>query len=265
MDKIRVVVSGTGFMGREVLAAVCGEEDLEPVGVIEKFSQEESVSLPTPGAGLVPMSNDPAALIQRVNPDVIVDFTNAEWTGDVSSAAIDRGVCMVIGTTNLSPAFLSELDERCRTKQVGAFVAPNFAIGAVVMIHLARIASRFFDYAEVTEMHQEKKLDAPSGTAVVTARAMVEGHGGPFQHTMPEKEPVIGGRGAVLDGVAIHSQRMPGFVAHQEVAFGGLGQTLRIRHDSTGRESFIPGVLLAVREITKRNELIVGLDKLIGL
>jgi 4-hydroxy-tetrahydrodipicolinate reductase len=100
---------------------------------------------------------------------------------------------------------------------------------------------------------------------VTTAREMVEARGRPFEHTLPEKDTLAGARGAEYQGIALHSQRMPGFVAHQEVVFGGLGQTLRIRHDSTGRESFIPGVLLATREVVKRRELIVGLDKLIGL
>jgi 4-hydroxy-tetrahydrodipicolinate reductase len=162
-------------------------------------------------------------------------------------------------------SFLRELDAACMEKGVGAVVAPNFAIGAVVMMHLAKVAARFFDYAEITEMHQQNKADAPSGTAVITAREMVEARGRPFEHTMPEKDTLPGARGAVYEGIALHSQRMPGFVAHQEVVLGGLGQTLRIRHDSNGRESFIPGVLIAVREVLNRRELVYGLDKLIGL
>jgi 4-hydroxy-tetrahydrodipicolinate reductase len=264
MDKIRVVVSGTGFMGREVLAAVAREADLEPVGVIERFSQEEFVSLPD-GNGLIPLSKDPADLIDRTRPRVVIDFTNAEWTPLVARAALPRGVSLVVGTTGQSEAFLEELASECRTSGVGAFVAPNFAIGAVLMAHLARTAARYFDYAEIVESHQQLKVDAPSGTALMFAREMVEARGRPFEHTMPEKEPVTGARGAEYGGIAIHSQRMPGFVAHHEIALGGTGQTLRIRHDSTGRESFIPGVLLAVREVLNRKELVVGLDKLIGL
>jgi 4-hydroxy-tetrahydrodipicolinate reductase len=263
MANLRIVVSGTGFMGREVLAATLREPDLEPVGVLEKFAKDESVSLPD-GSSL-PLSTDPAALLDTVRPDVVIDFTNAEWTPVVAQAALERGVRLVVGTTGLSAAFLSELESECRARGVGAFVAPNFAIGAVVMIALAKQAARFFDYAEVTEMHQERKLDAPSGTAVATAKAMVEARGRPFEHTLPEKDTLAGARGAVYEGVALHSQRMPGFVAHQEVAFGGPGQTLRIRHDSVGRDSFIPGVLLATREVMNRRELVYGLENLIGL
>jgi 4-hydroxy-tetrahydrodipicolinate reductase len=263
MDKISVVVSGTGFMGREVLAAIAREDDLEPVGVVEKFSTEGAVSLASGDA--IPLSSDPAELIARTRPRVIIDFTNAQWTPEVARAALANGASMVIGTTGLSESFISEFAAGCKERQLGAFIAPNFAIGAVVMIHLAKVASRFFDYAEITEMHQEKKLDAPSGTAVMAAREMAAGRGKPFEHTMPEKDTLAGARGSLYEGIAIHSQRMPGFVAHHEITFGGFGQSLRIRHDSNGRDSFIPGVLMATREVVNRKELVVGLDKLIGL
>lgn len=263
MDKISVVVSGTGFMGREILAAIAREDDLEPVGVVEKFSTEGAVSLASGGA--IPLSSDPAELIARTRPRVIIDFTNAQWTPEVARAALANGASMVIGTTGLSESFISEFAAGCKERQLGAFIAPNFAIGAVVMIHLAKVASRFFDYAEITEMHQEKKLDAPSGTAVMAAREMAAGRGKPFEHTMPEKDTLAGARGSLYEGIAIHSQRMPGFVAHHEITFGGFGQSLRIRHDSNGRDSFIPGVLMATREVVNRKELVVGLDKLIGL
>lgn len=264
MDKIRVAVSGSGFMGREVLAAVCRQPDMEAVGVIEKFAREDSALLPS-GEGRVPVASDPAALIDATGPRVVIDFTNAAWTPEVARAALPRGVSLVVGTTGLSESFLDELAAECKSRGVGAFVAPNFAIGAVIMAHLARIAAPFFDYAEIIESHQQGKVDAPSGTALMFAREMAQARGRPFEHTLPEKEPLTGARGAAYQGIAIHSQRMPGFVAHHEIAFGGTGQTLRIRHDSTGRESFIPGVLMAVREVLNRKELVVGLDKLIGL
>ncbi len=264
MDKIRVVVSGSGYMGREVLAALCREPDLQPVGVLEKFASEGEIMLPD-NSDNIPINNDPALLLDLALPDVIIDFTNAEWTPGVVEAALHRNVRLVIGTTGLSESFVADLDSRCREQGVGAFIAPNFALGAVLMIHMAKLASKYFDYAEITEMHQQLKVDAPSGTAVLTAKEMFEARGKPFEHTMPEKDTLPNARGAVYQGIALHSQRMQGLVAHQEVAFGGYGQTLRIRHDSNGRESFIPGVLLATREIMKRNELIVGLDKLIVL
>ena len=124
--------------------------------------------------GEIPLSNDPADLIARTRPRVIIDFTNAQWTPEVARAALENGASMVIGTTGLPESFVNDFAAGCKEKQLGAFIAPNFAIGAVVMIHLAKLASRFFDYAEITEMHQEKKLDAPSGTAVAAAREMID-------------------------------------------------------------------------------------------
>lgn len=262
MDKIRVVVSGTGFMGREVLAAVAREEDLEPVGIIEKFSSETTIALP--GGGEIPLGSDPAALLEQTRPRVVIDFTNAEFTPVVARAALAAGSSIVIGTTGHGEPFLKEMEASCKEKGIGAFLAPNFALGAIVATQLAKIASRYFDYAEITESHQERKLDAPSGTAVMMAREMVAARGRPFAHTMPEKDTLEGARGSTYEGVAIHSQRMPGFVAHHEIALGGLAQTLRIRHDSNGRDSFIPGVLLATREVINRKELVIGLEKLMG-
>jgi 4-hydroxy-tetrahydrodipicolinate reductase len=261
---IRVAVSGTGHMGREVLAAVYRAPDLEPVGVVEKFSREDYASLPD-GAGIVPMASDPAALFARCQPEVVIDFTNAEWTPVVAKAAVNIGARMVIGTTALSQSFIDALAADCQTRGLGCIIAPNFALGAVLMMHLARVAARYYDYAEIMEMHQEKKVDAPSGTSFATAREIVEARGRPFEHNTPDRETLPGARGASYEGVAIHSVRLPGMVAHQEVVFGGVGETLKIRHDSTGRESFVPGVLLATREVMKRRELVIGLDKLLGL
>ncbi len=261
---IRVVVSGTGNMGREVLGGVFAEPGLEPVGVLEKFSSEKSLALPG-GGGAVPLSADPPALLEGTQPDVIIDFTNAEWTPLVVDAALERGVRLVIGTTGLSDRWLDELEARCRERGVGAVVASNFAIGAVLMIHLAKVAARFFDAAEIIELHHDRKVDAPSGTALTTAREMVEARGKPFERNVPEKETLPATRAAEVDGVTIHSVRLPGLVAHQQVIFGGRGQTLTIRHDSTGRDSFIPGVLLATREVMSRTELVRSLESLVGL
>ena len=264
MPPIRVAVSGTGKMGKEILAAVCGDPGLEPVGVLEKFSNEEYVSLPD-GSGLVHLDKDPAVLFVRARPDVVVDFTNAEWTPQVTRAALEAGVRLVIGTTGLSADYLSNLEEECQEKGLGAVIASNFAIGAVLMMHLSKVAAKHFDSAEIIELHHDQKADAPSGTAIATAQGMVASRGQPFTMAETQKETVPGTRGGSLDGVTIHSVRLPGLVAHQEVIFGGRGQTLLIRHDSTGRDSFMPGVILAVKEVMNRSEMVRGLDRLIGL
>jgi 4-hydroxy-tetrahydrodipicolinate reductase len=133
------------------------------------------------------------------------------------------------------------------------------------MIHMAKIAARFFDSAEIIELHHDKKVDAPSGTALATAQGMLDARGKPFDRNVPDREPLPGARSAQTGGITIHSVRLPGLVAHQEVLFGGQGETLRIRHDTTGRDSFMPGVLLATREVMRRKELVRSLEALFGL
>ncbi len=260
---IRVIVSGSGNMGREVLAGVEHAEDMEPVGVLEKLSSATEAELS--GGGSVPQSDDPAVLLDATKPDVIIDFSNSEWTPVVAEAALDRDVRLVIGTTGLSEAWLGDLEAKCRERELGAVVAPNFAIGAVLMIHMAKLASRFFDAAEIIELHHDKKVDAPSGTAMMTLQEMLAGRGKAFDRNVPDKETLANTRAGEQDGITVHSVRLPGLVAHQEVLFGGQGQTLSIRHDTTGRDSFIPGVLLATREVMNRQDLVRGLAKLFGL
>lgn len=261
---IKVVVSGTGKMGRQVLAAVCADPDLKPVGVLSHRATEEYLPLPD-GSELVPFGADPAGLFTRTRPDVVVDFTNADRTPSVAREAMEAGARLVIGTSGLSEAFLSELDSECRERKLGAVVASNFALGAVVMAHLSKVAARFFDHAEIIEMHHESKVDSPSGTALTTARGMAEGRQGRFQRPPAQRETLEGTRGGAVDGVTIHSVRLPGLVAHQEVIFGGLGETLTIRHDSTSREAFMPGVILAIKDVMEREDGVHGLERLVGL
>lgn len=261
---IKVLVSGSGRMGREVLAAVAQEPDMDPAGCVDLLSSESTISV----AGsdkLIPFGQDAAAMIARVRPDVIVDFTSAEWTPRLTKDALAAGVRLVIGTTGLSDAFVKELESEANRRKVGVLVAPNFALGAVLMQHMASVAARFYSHAEIIELHHEGKIDAPSGTSLATARAMRAARGDGFTVPVPQKEPVKGARGANEMSVTIHSVRLPGLVAHQEVIFGGRGETLTIRHDTTNRESFMPGVILAVREVMNREGFVYGLDRLMGL
>jgi 4-hydroxy-tetrahydrodipicolinate reductase len=261
---IRVAISGSGQMGSLVLATIEAQEDMTPVGIIEPqgFVDPEHAS----ASGTVyPVHADPAALFEAGQPDVVVDFTNAEFTPRLVEAAMAHGVRPVIGTSGVPAETLSMLREQCAARGLGAVYAANFAIGAVIQMHMARIAARFFDSAEIIELHHDRKVDAPSGTALATARLMREARGRDFDANTPDLEHIEGGRGARLGGVPIHSVRLPGIVASQEVIFGGTGQTLTLRHDSTGRDSFMPGVLLAVREVTQRTELVEGLGALVGL
>ncbi len=254
---IRVVVSGTGQMGTLTRATIEAQPDMEVTGVIEPMGKQ--------GSHLYPIGDDPVALFAIAKPDVVVDFTNASFTGRLVDAALAAGVRPVIATSGVPGEVVDRLREGSAAAQRGAVIAPNMALGAVVLMHLADIAARYFESAEVIELHHDQKVDAPSGTALETARRMRAARGANFAHNEPSLEHVPGARGAQVGGVGLHSVRLPGLVAHQEVIFGGLGQTLLLRHDSTGRDSFMPGVLLAVREVMNLKGLVEGLGVLLGL
>ena len=251
-------------MGREVLAAVCHDPEMEAVGAVELNPTGDYLPLPD-DSGHVPISSDTQAILARCRPDVVVDFTIAPAAMPAARLAAKNGVNLVIGTTGLSAEDIVELEQLSQAHGIGAVVAPNFALGAVLMIHLAKIAARFFDYADIVEMHHEQKADAPSGTALATARAMAQGRGKPFHQPQVAKKGGGASRGEQIEGVSLHSVRLPGLVAHQEVTLGGLGQTLRIRHDTISRECFMPGVMLAIKEIVGGRGFYHGLDRLLGL
>jgi len=262
---IKVVVCGAlGRVGREMVAGVAAAPDLDLVGGVDLRAAEEYLAIPQ-GGGLIPLSRDLAALIERTRPQVMIDFTQPEGAVANIHTAIAHGVRPVVGTTGISADQIEQVRQLCAERRIGAVIAPNFAIGANLLIYFARVAARFLPHAEIIELHHDGKLDAPSGTALATAHAMVAARGGAFHDPAVHTFTLEDVRGGVLEGIRIHSVRLPGLVAHQEVIFGGPGQTLTIRHDSISRESFVPGVLLAVREVMIREELVYGLDRLLGL
>jgi 4-hydroxy-tetrahydrodipicolinate reductase len=213
----------------------------------------------------VPLSKDLTEMIEASHPQVIVDFTIAEASIAAARTALKRGINVVIGTTGLSEGDIKEIGKLAEENKAGALIAPNFALGAVLLMHLSTIASKYFDHAEIIELHHNEKADAPSGTALNTANLMLQARGKPFLYATTKNEKLSGSRGGQTDGIAIHSIRLPGFVASQEVIFGGKGQTLSLRHDTTGRECFVPGIILAIKEVVKFQGLIYGLDKLLHL
>ena len=264
MGQIEVVIQGAlGKMGREIINAVCREPGMQVVGAVELQVSEDSFPLPD-SSGSVPLSSNLEHILSRCQPDVLVDFTVAQATMPAVRTATKQGVNMVIGTTGLTADDLDEIDRLSKAHNVGAVVAPNFALGAVLMIHLAKIAAKYLDHAEIIELHHDRKVDAPSGTALFTAKAMAEARGKPFQHPAVQGKPSAS-RGGEVDGIAIHSVRLPGLMAHQEVLFGALGQTLSIRHDTISRECFMPGVIMAIKGVIKRKGLVLGLDTLLDL
>jgi 4-hydroxy-tetrahydrodipicolinate reductase len=261
----KVIVTGAlGRMGRETLAALAKDDDLDLAGGVAPRASEEYLDLPG-GGGLIPISRDLDALIRRVAPRVMVDFTHPGAAMENVRVAFKHKVSPVVGTSGIKPADLEEIEALANEAGIGAAVIPNFAVGANLMLHFARIASKFMSAAEIIELHHDKKVDAPSGMATATVREMREARGSDFDEANTTTILMDGARGGVEGGIHVHSVRLPGLVAHQEIIFGGLGQILTIRHDSISRESFMPGVLLAVKEVTKRSGLVYGLDRLMGL
>jgi 4-hydroxy-tetrahydrodipicolinate reductase len=247
-EPIKVAIAGYhGKVGSILATAFQTVADIEYVGGI--------------GRG-----DDLASFLHEKRPRALVDFTRPSEAMHNALAAVAAGASPVVGTTGLSIADVDKLETACKARQLGGIVAPNFAIGAVLMMHLADIAAPHFDGVEVIEMHNAAKLDAPSGTALATARRIAAKRGNkPFSHKKPEKETLAGTRGGEEGNVAVHSIRLPGFVADQEVIFGLPGQTLTITHRTTSREAYVPGVLLAIRKVTSQPRFYRGLDQLLGL
>lgn len=262
---IAVVVNGAaGRMGKEVLNALCQDDGLKAVGAADLKAKQDSLALPD-GSGEIPFSTDLESILSHCRPDVMVDFTIRDATMAAVRVAAKQGVNLVIGTTGLSSEDIDEIERLCHNANFGAIIAPNFSLGAVLMVHLAKLAARYFDYAEVIEKHHDGKADAPSGTAMDTAKAMLQTRGKPFNYPVPQWESVTGTRGGQIEGVGIHSVRLPGLLAHQEVIFGARGQTLTISHDSISRESFMPGVIMAIREVVNIKGVVYGLENMLGL
>ncbi|MBR4905011.1 MAG: 4-hydroxy-tetrahydrodipicolinate reductase [Selenomonadaceae bacterium] len=252
---IKVLVNGAlGRMGRTVCNAVSADSELELVGAVDILEGEvEGVQVET---------NLDAAL-KKYSPEVMVDFTRPNVVFDNVMTALENKVSPVVGTTGLSDEAKEKIRELAEKNNTPAFIAPNFALGAVLMMLTAQKIAKYMPDVEIIELHHDKKLDAPSGTAELTAKMIAEVRPSHKQGHLDEVERLANVRGADFDGIRIHSVRLPGYVAHQEVIFGGLGQTLTIRHDSTGRDSFMPGVVLACKKVRNLRGLTIGLDKIL--
>jgi 4-hydroxy-tetrahydrodipicolinate reductase len=247
-------------MGVETVAAVCREDDLELAGAV--CLRDRGGVLATP-CGEVPLSTDLAALLDEVRPQVVVDFTNASACMEAAMTAGARSINLVLGSSGLSADHLAQLDALANDNNIGVIVAPNFALGAVVLKRLVEQAAPYFDYVDIVESHHEAKIDSPSGFSLALAGSIAEGR--EFKHNDPEKENLPGTRGGELNGVSIHSVRMPGRSAHHEVVFGAAGQTVTLRHDTLGRDCYMPGVVRCIREVVGRPGLVIGLENILGL
>ncbi len=262
---IKVAITGAGGkMGQEAVRMVTSTPHFQLVAAIDMHNDGKLLSeiegMPNVE---VRMYNDLHKALTENEVDVLIDLTNPKVGRKHMEIAFEHGVRPVVGTTGFSETDVRELSQMAEEKGLGAIIAPNFAIGAILMMKFSQMAARYLPDVEIIEMHHDRKLDAPSGTAVKTAQMISEVREPKQQGNPEEKEELQGAKGAEYEGMRIHSVRLPGLVAHQEVLFGGIGQTLTIRHDSIDRTSFMPGIRLAVETVMKLDLLVYGLENII--
>jgi 4-hydroxy-tetrahydrodipicolinate reductase len=264
-ERIRVAVTGAlGKMGREVVRSIVADPDFELVITVDRHAHEialrEAMGDKMPD---IPVESRLGVALDRVPTDVLIDFTHHSAAAGHALSALKRGVSPVIGTTGLRHEELAELIAESKERGVSGIYAPNFAVGAVLMMRFSALAAKWLPDAEIIEFHHDQKVDAPSGTAMLTAEMI-----GDARHKSPKElvEPTIkaaGARGGLVHKVPVHSVRLPGHVAHQSVIFGGQGETLTIRHDSIDRSSFMDGVKLCARRVKTLPGFVIGMDKIL--
>lgn len=267
-----VVLGAAGKMGREVVKAVAQAPDMDLVGAIDhspELQGRDAGELAGLSEALeVPITNQLEPMLAYASnekqPGVVVDFTHPDSVYDNIRSAIAYGLRPVVGTTGLSPAQIQDLAEFADKASTGCLIIPNFSIGMVLLQQAAVTASQYFDYVEIIELHHNQKADAPSGTAIQTAQLLGE-LGKTFnQPIVEETEKIAGARGSQAEeGIRIHSVRLPGLIAHQEVIFGAAGQIYTLRHDTSDRACYMPGVLLAIRKVLQLKSLVYGLEKIL--
>lgn len=269
---IPVVVNGAaGKMGREVIKAVTAAPDLMLVGAVDKNPQylgQDVGEVAGCGAVEIPIVNDLQSVLviatQEKIQGVMVDFTHPDTIYDNVRSAIAYGVRPVVGTTGLSEAQIKDLGDFAEKASTGTLIIPNFSIGMVLLQQAAIRASEYFDHVEIIELHHNQKADAPSGTAIKTAQMLAEMGKTYNPPLVEETEHLPGARGSLAEeNIRIHSVRLPGLIAHQEVIFGAPGQIYTLRHDTSDRYCYMPGVLLAIRKVTQLTSLVYGLEKIL--
>ncbi len=259
--KVRVVVSGAlGRMGKSAVQTFLdNRQEFELVaGTVRDLSNIDPIVRDELTSMGVPLSDNLKDTLQGKQIDVLVELTTAESVYHNSRLALENGIKTVIGATGLSDEEIADLSNISKRHHVGCIIAPNFAIGAILMMQFAQRASKYFGKCEIIEYHHDRKIDAPSGTSVKTAK-MIYGTNPSINSSNRTNHAAT----KIENNIPIHSIRLPGLVAHQEVIFGGVGQTLSIRHDSIDRSSFMPGILLASRKVMQVEELIYGLEQII--
>ncbi|MBB6690198.1 4-hydroxy-tetrahydrodipicolinate reductase [Cohnella xylanilytica] len=261
-QRISVAVAGAaGRMGREVVKMVLEDPELRLAAAVSRSTGpvDAGALAGKPDTGVL-VSADLEAALEATRPDVLVDFTNPKSAVPNTEAAIRHGVRPVIGTTGFTPEQIAELDKQCKERGIGGLIAPNFSIGAILMMKFAATAAKYLPHVEIIEYHGDQKLDAPSGTSIKTAEWISEARRELRQGNPNEEEVIEGARGGYYNGFRIHSVRLPGVFAQQEVVFGGHGQTLKIRHDSYERAGYMPGVNTAIKKVMQTTGMVYGFE-----
>jgi 4-hydroxy-tetrahydrodipicolinate reductase len=248
-------------MGCEVVKLVLSDPELELAAAVARSAGPvdagQMVRLEPCGIQVVP---DLEQALAATKPDVLVDFTTPQSAVRHTELAIAHGVRPVIGTTGFSPEHIAELDKQCRERGIGGLIAPNFSIGVILMMRFAAQAAKYFPHVEIMETHGDHKLDAPSGTAIKTAEMIAQNREELRQGNPNEHETLEGARGGYYNGFRIHSLRLPGVFAQQEVIFGAFGQSLKIRHDSYERSGYMPGVKVAIGKVMETTGMVYGFE-----
>ncbi len=265
VQQLTILVTGAcGQMGNYVVAGVAEATDMKLVGAVDPAGRGKPLSeIVAGGPEDIICSGHLAAALEESQPQIMIDFTTPDVVMDNIQAALNAGVACVVGTTGFSPVDLQVVQRMCAKTATPCLIAPNFSIGANLMMRFAAEAVTNFDYSEIIERHHENKADAPSGTALITAQKMSDARQRPMREVPTAHEELAGVRGGETEGIHVHSVRMPGYVANQEVVFGSTGEVLKIEHITTGRECFIPGVLLATRKVLDLQGLVYGLDTIL--
>ena len=264
--KIKVAIAGArGRMGSTAIEAIEAAEDAEVVAALDyKYDglhlhngiiNEEKLG--------IPIFTSLSQLCEEHQPAVLLDVTDPDAVFNNVKEALSLGIHPVVGTSGLTKQELDSIIEMVESTHIGGIIAPNFSIGAVLMMKFAAQAARYLGDVEIIEMHHDRKLDAPSGTAVKTVEMIKENRPSHIQGHPEEQVHLEGARGADVEGMKIHSVRLPGLLAHQQVLLGGEGELLTIRHDSFDRKSFMPGIMMAIRKVIGRNDLVYGLENII--
>lgn len=264
---IKVLVTGVvGKMGLEAAKAIINSDEFQLVAAIgnKKHIGDDIGNLSVAKDIGITVSNNFEEELEKTKPDLVLDLSNAEYGYKYIISSIEKGIKCVTGSTGFSNEQLESIEKLCQSKNQTVIIAPNFSIGAILMMKFSEMSAKYFDNVEIIEMHHENKKDSPSGTAIKTAEMIIKNHK-EFNQNLPKDtvEKIKGSRGGTLENINIHSVRMPGFVAAQEVLFGGLGQVFSIKHQTINREAYMPGLLLSLKKAMEINGYVYGLENLI--